>query len=522
MALDRQDKFTNSLEDSNIYPKNLLNTHNPIANLSRYAKMLNDPTHRLFAAQDAPIEFIEMLPGDTFFEAARIGDIKTHLALDRPDPKCRFVFLYANHDQSQLGCSKEQLQHLLTYHQVMPAFLDFIFPFGGTPYCNLNRLSGIRQLDTVLDQHDLREAIPRLGRSGSCISHTFLLHSPSATNKPVDEWSIRQAAIHYQFDVQTGQTLWIVTQGDDNLLARLRRMAIQAESPLANYFADPTTSFRPSLSVHELFFEWSVESWRDYIAQLEGDLEQVRNNIIDASMKPSKPNPDLSEDNPDANQTRYGSLTGRYNRPPLDHYQYTILLNGLEMKIIDTLCILEQTHIVHDALAIHFRKIMEYEEFPSRMKDMAYYEILRFSERVTNAHAELTLQQCRAESLLRRVQSTVSLLSAILEHGTTLPHNNYNRMHEFSDQEKKDSVSMRVITMVTLIYLPVTMLAMWLSKPLSLATSDQIWNLAFIVFAFLMAAMGILYFGTQVRRNRSIGERCCRSAGFKEKQGHGV
>ena len=67
MNWDQQDRFANSLDNFTKYPKNITD---PVINIVRYAKMLNDQTHRLFSAQDVPIEFIEMLPGDsckTFF-----------------------------------------------------------------------------------------------------------------------------------------------------------------------------------------------------------------------------------------------------------------------------------------------------------------------------------------------------------------------------------------------------------------------------------------------------------------------
>ena len=113
MNWDQLDRLINALVDFKKYPtNNQAMRKNPdlVTNISRYAKMLNDRTDRLLNAQDAPIEFIEMLPGDTCktffmlgtyahadwfgdFEIARVEDIKVHLTLDRPDPKCRFVYV---------------------------------------------------------------------------------------------------------------------------------------------------------------------------------------------------------------------------------------------------------------------------------------------------------------------------------------------------------------------------------------------------------------------------------------------
>ena len=62
MNWDQQDRFVDSLDNFTKYPKNVTD---PVTNIPRYAKMINDQTNRLFNAQDVPIEFIEMLPGDS-------------------------------------------------------------------------------------------------------------------------------------------------------------------------------------------------------------------------------------------------------------------------------------------------------------------------------------------------------------------------------------------------------------------------------------------------------------------------
>ena len=414
-------------------------------------------------------------------------------------------------------CSKKQMQYILTYLQVMPSFLDFVFPFGSPS--GLAHFTGFRQHDTVLVPHDRRGAIPRLGRSGSSIGHSFLLHSPSVTGEPIGKWSIRQSAIYHQFDVQTGQALWIVSRGDENLFDRLRRMAIQVDASLADDFIDSTTSFRSSLSVHQLFFEWSTESCRDNIGQLERDLEQTRKHmLIDDLGRDLGPRLNLSEDNSHGNQIHYAFSEGGYGMPI---HPYVVRLNEVEMKMRDVLLALEHNAIVVDAVSMHFQDIIKHEEFLSRMKEKAHHEILRFSECVSNTLAELTLRQRQVESLLSRVQSTASLLSSALEYGSARLHNSADRMHELPLQKEKVSASMKIITLVTLVYLPGTILATYVSlKPLNITISDQVWShfQCLLVIGFLVAATGLLYVGVLVRgRYRSPGQRRGRNVSFKEK-----
>ena len=54
---------------------------------------------------------------------------------------------------------------ILTYHQVMPAFLDFLFPFGFQKYRQDFHFGGFRQ-HTTLSDLDRGLAIAEIGRSG--------------------------------------------------------------------------------------------------------------------------------------------------------------------------------------------------------------------------------------------------------------------------------------------------------------------------------------------------------------------
>ena len=84
-----------------------------------------------------------------------------------------------------------------------------------------------------------------------------------------DDWSIRQAAFYHQFDVENGNTLWIATSGGDDIQSRVEDHTGRNARPEDVNFDTPKSSFRSSLSVHQLFCNWSTEGWRGHLGWLE-------------------------------------------------------------------------------------------------------------------------------------------------------------------------------------------------------------------------------------------------------------
>lgn len=62
----------------------------------------------------------------------------------KPDPKCRFIFVWAPHSKAHLKITKELLLQILCYHQVMPSHLDFLSIFGQQDDARELRFSGFR------------------------------------------------------------------------------------------------------------------------------------------------------------------------------------------------------------------------------------------------------------------------------------------------------------------------------------------------------------------------------------------
>lgn len=167
---------------------------------------------------------------------------------------------------------------ILTFHQVMPAYLDFISVFGEQFEQPDLRFSGFRE-QTHFSRSFQRLAIPSLGRSGRQFQICYNLKNVELKKRDPDnfmhdEWSVRQAAIHHQFDIVEGTTLWIITKGSLDLQQRFKELTGKEARPEDKNFSTAEESFRASLSAHLLWCYWSTDDWRSYLRWLERAVQE--------------------------------------------------------------------------------------------------------------------------------------------------------------------------------------------------------------------------------------------------------
>lgn len=176
----------------------------------------------------------------------------------------------------------------------MPVYLDFIFLFGLQSNARDLRFSGFREqimLKDPLRTGRQSSVISDLNRSGRHFQLSYNLKGVKFTAKngiqagvsigEMDgEWSIRQAAIHHQFDVIYGTALWIVTKGRTDLLEWFERLTSPEGKVEDKCFDNSRSCFRSSLAVHLMFCYWSLEDWARYVSWLEDIVEKRVSNFI--------------------------------------------------------------------------------------------------------------------------------------------------------------------------------------------------------------------------------------------------
>lgn len=165
------------------------------------------------------------------------------------------------------------LVEVLTFHQVMPDYLEFLFIFGLQSEPRDLGFGSFRQHMSLKPTSSMA-GIDNLGRTGRQYQLCYNLKGVTCKFRDANDvakniYSIRQAAIYHRLDIVNGSSLWIVTKGGLDIQQRFKRLTGKDARPEDTSFGSVEECFRSSLSAHLLFCHWSTEDWRGYIKWLE-------------------------------------------------------------------------------------------------------------------------------------------------------------------------------------------------------------------------------------------------------------
>ena len=108
-----------------------------------------------------------------------------------------------------------------TYLDVMPAFLEYLLPFGHQEFPEDPYYSNFEER-TRLQGNESGKKIIELGWSGFDISVCYNIRSIERSDKQSWPWSIRQCAVHHSFDIVNVRSTWVVIKGNDLMKDRLQ------------------------------------------------------------------------------------------------------------------------------------------------------------------------------------------------------------------------------------------------------------------------------------------------------------
>jgi hypothetical protein len=362
---------------------------------------------------------------------------------------------------------------VLTHYQVMPNFLDFIFPFGRQEYAEDFHFSGFRE-DTrqLLSDGGLR--IPELDRSGLEIRMCYSLKSVEPWERNPDwPWAVRQTALYHSFDLVTGKAFWIVVKGSHLIKERVQSATAPppggASSELSS-FGSIASSLASSLAMHLVLCDWCDEDWRWYLTFLEKRFQTLtrRSLIVDipkapsfvepptfqtvkspsmsvrrtfsdltkrtlsatrrytssgstlqekTKYQPSFPQPaPLSDVDPSAPQLP-PQLPPGMGGPTVDRSSDEIFsaktlqqVQEIEDKTNEVLLILEGNIKIVSSIRAHYRKILTSEDCPPELKNSSKAEFSKFEKRIDNILSDLDVQYSSAQTLLRLLENRKSLV----------------------------------------------------------------------------------------------------------------
>ncbi|TVY83100.1 hypothetical protein LSUE1_G005916 [Lachnellula suecica] len=514
-----KEKFVRSCQASEVYPNNLLyqDTYDHI--LADHIERLDAQESRIFCEESKSGLDIRDYDGSIkCFE-----DIRNHNYADlqeyfsgkpsayREDPQCRFVFVHAPHSRERLRVTRRMLLFVLTYHQVFPAFLDFLYPFGKQRYAQDFQFSAFHH-DDRLSLNERGLCIQELGRSGRDIRVCYNLKSVEPSkSQPQWPWSVRQTAAYHSFDVETGKAVWIIIKGDQ--LMKRRMAAATKSSNSHSSFQTPGTCFSSSLATHLVLFEWSREKWRWYINFLEQELQvSTRQTLLvdidnDSKSMTNNPPPAVPSHyhrsatfNSEKASVRSPSITKKSppRRPPPPSSNFPSQMDDsdssddddgdgesfsfndlqrvqfLEEQASEIALVLESNINIVSEIKQHYTDIVAFDDWPGVLKENCSKDVAKFQKTTSGVISDLRMQLSRTQMLLRLLTERKSLLYGILDYRNMESNKSFasraqlstenmesmtQDMHELAQKTKQETVSMRIITLVTLFFLPGTFIS---------------------------------------------------------------
>ncbi|KNG49609.1 mitosis inhibitor protein kinase swe1 [Stemphylium lycopersici] len=446
-------------------------------------------------------------------------------------------FISAPHSRSALRITRKMLAFLFSYHQVIPCFLDFVFPFGKQVYMEDAYFSGFREESRIARPG---KPIHALDRSGFDLRICYNLRSVERSeSEPVLKWSIRQAAVYHEFDAKTGRALWVVVKANKAIQERVKEAS--ALPPLSQ-MQTRSEAFSASLVPHLLLTEWAGENWRWYINALEDELFNRTRDVLskpadrapsplsspieppmspqsrktsfpmvprsgtDATARPPRVYTDLSPPRKDSGFSRWGAQsrsqtlaasstsTAKYDIPEevppvfVDDERNTSQephsfrdlqqIQYIEEKAQESLLVLNQNTEVLEELKQYYADMVQHPSFPSDLRTECSSELVRFNRAIEGVEKDLRMLRSRTETLVHLLGNRKDLLSGMLHYSSAKASESSARkaeasakcmtaltqdMHEIAQKTKRETVSMRVITSVTLFFLPATFIATFMS-----------------------------------------------------------
>lgn len=400
--------------------------------------------------------------------------------------------MYAPTSRDPLNITLVMAQCIFAYHQVMSSFMECVFSFGFREYsqdCSLTIFYSNNRLSEP--QRGLQ--VSQLGRSGRTMEHCYSLRSVERSNGQLDwPWAVRQCSTYHSLDLESAQATWIVIKAN-RLIEKLVADATappQYRSKLKS--GSVNEAIAAALCIHELIVGWSGDNWHWYINFLESALQDITRPALAATMEPETPADVVHQDVLEKPTTLMRITTSLHSFSPRRHStrrlgrarlaqknRQAISVSGhrfsfkdlprvhyIEEKANETLSILQNNDEVLEGLKADYELVIAALQMAADADDhnpaMAH-----FVKMVTDIQKRMRVQQSRVCKLLRLLADRKSLLQGILNYESMEANRHLaekasisaDNMELIAHKTKLETVSMRIITLVTLFFLPGTFIS---------------------------------------------------------------
>lgn len=308
------------------------------------------------------------------------------------------------------------------------------------------------------------------------------------TEKPSKGWSLRQSAIYCRYTFGDDGVSWLFITISQNMQHRLNSIVADSGS-----FSD----FDP-FEIHFLLIDSAISSWRHYLVDLSAETDSQYVQLLGTS--PSDEGPiGLHE-----SDRRQELLT-------------------LDEKLLNSLL---ATNATADTLSSLISAWESRIEFP-QTSDACYTELIRTT--FEDQKRDLRLITSQLEALRSKVAGVTNVLSSFLELSSGLSLQNLvkqsgkeseemrklsERMHILAEKSTQDAAAVKVLTILTLIYLPITVVSNFFSTSFvnsettsdgseSIMVSGDWWILPAVSMPLTFITLYVWHIWTRIQANPS-------------------
>ncbi|KAL2680433.1 hypothetical protein Neosp_008034 [[Neocosmospora] mangrovei] len=439
--------------------------------------------------------------------AVDLVQLQNALSETLTDPCRRFIFIKAGSNKSPLNCTREMMAYLFTHHQIMARFLDFWCSFIFRE--KSHSFTHFRNEDYLGLQHHQPGLIP-MGRSGIRIQHCFNVLDIER-NRENTGWELRQTAAYHSYDLIEGRALWVVLKGDSTMRRRLESTTEESikkgDAPLESVH----DSFAQTLKDHLLIMQWCVENWESYAEGLErkytslsavADHAPVDDLADDIAIIKQHEKVEITPGSPVRQQTggfakapESPGVIKRLSRkvttgfstvtqvefPPrkVEHVRMEGLvqfdqlqsLSSLAKSLGEAVSAITQNRRVLAQIREYYRELVTSEGFkrhvPKSTMKLCKQAASEFGMKIGRLEDDLANYEGNFKTILHGVERTETMYNGILQYQSMRTAKYFAESSEKSTEIMKSwtqemhekTMSMHVITVFTLIFLPGTFVA---------------------------------------------------------------
>ncbi|KAL9599630.1 MAG: hypothetical protein Q9219_003714 [cf. Caloplaca sp. 3 TL-2023] len=367
----------------------------------------------------------------------------------------------------------------------MPEYLELVFTFGYQEHPKELNYSGFWQRTSLHPSKSLQ--VPELGLSGSGWQLCYGLKSVESS--PVQrhwQWSIRHCAIFHSFDVSHIRANWVIIKGDRETERRVQSGTSGGGASEPSRYDTIAGAFASAMEMHLMLCDSATENWRWYISFLEDKLQTMTRSIksVTASIPPLPPG--VTKESLDSRKS--GSTDDQSRGQQQFSFSDLQDTQHVEEKTKDTLLALKLDLQVIMQLGMFYQYTIDNQDLPQTLRTACWRDVNSFLRRIEDIKNNIQMQVLRVEALLHLLAERKTLLRGLLDFQNLqankfLAAESYKAtknmeymtsdtrqmtldmrymtedMHEIARKTKTETVSMKIITLVTLFFLPGTFIS---------------------------------------------------------------